>query len=98
MRSAKIAPASSSFAPLQSAPQDFGRPQMPLGASRRGKAEDRRRIDDHGKPVRHQRVINGVPLGHIAFYHAGHWIGHAVRQVDAGVAKANASEGRGQES
>jgi hypothetical protein len=60
-----------------------------------GETEDGRSIEDDRHAVRHDGMIGWVALGNVVPDHAGYRVGHAVRQVDAGVSKAHPREGGG---
>ena len=77
--------------------KSFGGEQMLVRGRRGGEAEDGRRVQDHGHAVRNDRVVDGVSRRDEVAHHAGHRVGHAVRQVHAGVAEADAGEGRRQQ-
>jgi hypothetical protein len=71
--------------------EGLGRLQVPLWTGCGRKTEDCRRVQDHRETVRHQRMVRHVPGRAIGPDVAGDRIGHRVRQVDARVAKTDAS-------
>ena len=76
-------------------PEQLGRAQVSLGVGRRGEAHDRRRVDDHRHAVRHERFEVRI-VGRVVFVsEARDRVGHRMRHLDAGVAEADAGQGRG---
>lgn len=66
--------------------------EMAFRTGRRGELEDARRGDDHRQAVRDERVLLPVALRAIVAHHTADRIGHAVTQVHACIAEADASE------
>ena len=74
--------------------QQCRRIEVALRVGRGGPAEHRRRVEHHGHPVGHDRVVLGVAGRAVLVHLSGHGIGHAMRQVDAGIPEANPRVGR----